>query len=198
VLRAAEQDRPDVKAAREKWAAQAPGLDAERLVFLDETWANTAMTRARGRAPVGRRLVCPVPHGHWKTVTFVAALRTTGLTAPAVFDGPVNGELFRAYVEQVLVPTLRRGDIVVLDNLGSHKVAGVAEAIAAAGALLVCLPPYSPDFNPIENLFSKFKAMLRRAAARTVRRLWRTIRACLKSFEPAECRNYFRECGYAT
>ena len=187
-----------MRAAREQWAAKVPGLDADRLVFIDETWASTAMTRPRGRAAAGKRLIAAVPHGHWKTTTFVAALRTTGLTAPAVFDGAINGESFLAYVEQVLVPTLRPGDVVVMDNLGSHKVVGVPEAIAAAGCFLTYLPPYSPDFNPIENLFSKFKAMLRSAGARTVRRLWRTVRRCLTSFASAECRRYFRHCGYAT
>lgn len=198
MLRAAEQDRPDVKAKRDAWREKIPDLDADRLVFIDETWASTNMTPTRGRAPQGERLVSAVPHGHWKTTTFIGALRTDGLTAPAVFDCPVNGETFRAYVEQMLVPTLRPGDIVVMDNLGSHKVAGVAEAIEASGCLLAYLPPYSPDFNPIENLFSKFKKMLRRIGARTVRALWRAVGDCLDSFAPDECRNYFRHCGYCT
>ena len=187
-----------MKAAREAWREKLPGLDADRLVFIDETWASTNMTPPRGRAPQGERLIAAVPHGHWKTTTFVGALRTDGLTAPAVFDGPINGESFLAYVEQMLVKTLRPGDIVVMDNLGSHKVAGVREAIERAGCLLAYLPPYSPDFNPIENVFSKFKRLLRRIGARTVRALWRAVRDCLDSFAPDECRNYFRHCGYGT
>ena len=187
-----------MKAARDAWRGKIPGLDADRLVFIDETWASTNMTRTRGRAPQGKRLVSAVPHGHWKTTTFIGALRIDGLTAPAVFDRPVNGEAFRAYVEQNLVKTLRPGDIVVMDNPGSHKVAGVREAIQAAGASAVYLPPYSPDFNPIENVFSKFKRRLRRIGARTVRALWRAVGDCLDSFAPDECRNDFRHCGYCT
>lgn len=187
-----------MKAARQAWRGKIPELDADRLVFIDETWASTNMTPSRGRAPQGVRLVSAVPHGHWKTTTFIGALRTGGLTAPAVFDCPINGETFLAYVEQALVPTLRPGDVVIMDNLGSHKVAGVAEAIQAAGCLLAYLPPYSPDFNPIENLFSKFKAMLRRIGARTVKALWRAAGDCMDSFAPDECRNYFRHCGYRT
>ena len=148
-LHAAEQQRPDVAAAREVWRERQPSLDPDRLVFIDETWATTNMTRRYGRAPRGQRLVAPVPHGHWKTSTFVAGLRTNGLTAPLVVDGTMNGDIFRSYVEQVLAPTLGPGDIVILDNLGSHKVAGVREAIEARGASLVYLPPYSPDLNPI-------------------------------------------------
>src|SRR3972149_1973489 len=145
--RAAEQDRPDVAEAREQWRASQAELNPERLVFIDETGAATNMVRRYGRRPRGQRLVSPVPWGHWKTTTFVAALRIDQVTAPCVFDGPIDGESFRAYIEQAVVPTLRAGDIVVMDNLQSHKVAGVRQAIEAAGAQLRYLPPYSPDLN---------------------------------------------------
>jgi transposase len=171
-------------------------LNPERLVFIDETWATTNMTRRYGRAPRGQRLVAAVPHGHWKTSTFVAALRTSGLTAPLVVDGAMNGEVFRAYVEQTLVPTLVPGDIVILDNLGSHKVAGVREAIEGCGATLVYLPPYSPDFNPIEQAFAKLKALLRKIAARTVASLWDAIGDLIDRFTPHECVNYLNNAGY--
>jgi transposase len=154
------------------------------------------MTRRRGRAPRGERLRASVPHGHWKTTTFVAGLRLTGMVAPMVLDGPINGESFQAYVDQVLVPELRPGDIVIMDNLGSHKRAGIRQAIEAAGARLLYLPPYSPDFNPIENAFSKLKAMLRAAAARTVDGLWSAIGSCINLFAPQECANYFAAAGY--
>jgi transposase len=171
-------------------------LNPERLVFIDETWATTNMTRRYGRAPRGQRLVAAVPHGHWKTSTFVAALRTSGLTAPLVVDGAMNGEVFRAYVEQTLVPTLVPGDIVILDNLGSHKVAGVREAIEGCGATLVYLPPYSPDLNPIEQAFAKLKALLRKIAARTVASLWDAIGDLIDRFTPHECVNYLNNAGY--
>ena len=154
------------------------------------------MTRRYGRAPRGQRLVAPVPHGHWKTSTFVAGLRTTGLTAPLVADGAMNGDIFRAYVEQVLAPTLVPGDIVILDNLASHKVAGVREAIEARGATLVYLPPYSPDLNPIEQAFAKLKALLRKLAARTVHALWGALGDILARFTPQECANYLANAGY--
>ena len=195
---ASEQDRPDVAVRRAKWKVWQAGLDPERLVFLDETWAKTNMTRPRGRSLEGTRLIAKVPHGHWKTTTFLAALRSTGLTAPVVIDGPVNGDIFLAYVEQHLVPTLKAGDIVIMDNLSSHKRAGVREAVESVGASLVYLPPYSPDFNPIELLFSKFKWLLRSIADRTVEALWQTCGKLLDEFSELECRNYFRHCGYAT
>ena len=154
------------------------------------------MTRLRGRAPRGQRLVAAVPHGHWKTSTFVAALRTTGLTAPLVIDGAMNGEVFRAYVEQILAPTLSPGDIVIMDNLGSHKVAGVREAIERCGATLVYLPPYSPDLNPIEQAFAKLKALLRKIAARTVATLWDALGDLLNRFTARECANYLANAGY--
>ena len=165
-------------------------------MFLDETWATTNMTRRYGRAPRGQRLVAPVPHGHWKTSTFVAGLRTTGLIAPLVVDGAMNGDIFRAYVEQVLAPALAPGDIVILDNLASHKVTGVRDAIEARGASLVYLPPYSPDLNPIEQAFAKLKALLRTAATRSIDALWRAIGQALGAFSPAECHNYFAHAGY--
>ena len=146
------------------------------------------MTRLRGRAGV--------PHGHWKTTTFTGALRLSGMTAPLVYDGAMNGAVFLAYIEQVLVKTLAPDDIVVMDNLPAHKAAGVAQAIEAAGARLLYLPPYSPDFNPIELAFSKFKWLLRTASTRTVEALWKTCGALLERFHEHECRNYFRHCGY--
>lgn len=154
------------------------------------------MARTHGRAPRGERLRAPIPHGHWKTTTFVAGLRNSGMVAPMVLDGPINGELFLTYVEQVLVPELRPGDIVIMDNLGSHKGVGVQAAIEAAGASLRYLPPYSPDFNPIENAFAKLKASLRKAAERSVEGLWSTIGRITETFTPAECANYFAAAGY--
>jgi transposase len=173
------------------------GLDLRKLVFLDETWASTNMTRTRGRSTRGSRLIAKVPHGHWKTTTFVAALRADGLTAPVVIDGALTGELFLAYVQQQLAPTLRAGDLVVMDNLSAHKVAGVRTAIEAMGATLVYLPPYSPDFNPIELVFSKLKWLLRSAAKRTVADLWSFLGQLLDHFPPDECHRYFAHCGYA-
>lgn len=154
------------------------------------------MTRPRGRAVRGQRLVAHVPHGHWKTTTFLAALRTTGLTAPLVVDGALNGDVFRAYVEQHLAPTLRPGDIVVMDNLNVHKVAGVRRAIEARGAAVWYLPPYSPDLNPIETVFSKLKHLLRSAGERTMESLWRACGQLLDAFCERECRNHIRHCGY--
>lgn len=154
------------------------------------------MTRRYGRSKRGTRLVASVPHGHWKTTTFIGALRADGLTAPAVFDGAINGESFLEYVQQVLVPTLKAGDIVILDNLSSHKVEGVRQAIEAAGAEIRHLPPYSPDLNPIEQMFAKLKALLRKIAARSVEALWTAIGQLVSAFEPGECRNYLRNAGY--
>ncbi len=165
-------------------------------MFIDETWASTNMALRYGWAPRGERLRAAIPHGHWKTTTFVAGLRRTGMVAPCVLDGPINGESFLAYVEQFLVPTLRSGDVVIMDNLGSHKRPGVREAIEHAGAHLLYLPPYSPDFNPIENAFAKIKAMLRKAAERTIDGLWNTIGQLATTFTPAECANYFEAAGY--
>jgi len=154
------------------------------------------MARIYGRAPRGQRLRMGLPHGHWKTTTFVAGLRLTGMVAPMVLDGPINGRAFQAYVDQVLVPELQPGDIVVMDNLGSHKSAGVRAAIEAAGARLLYLPPYSPDFNPIENAFAKLKALLRKAAERSVEGLWNAIGHLIDAFTPRECANYFAAAGY--
>lgn len=165
-------------------------------MFLDETWAKTNMTRRRGRALRGERVCAKVPHGHWKTTTFLAALRTSGLSAPLVVDGAINGAVFRAYVEQQLAPTLSVGEIVIMDNLNSHKVKGVRESIEARGAMLAYLPPYSPDFNPIELAFAKLKWLLRSDAARTMERLWSLCGTLLDRFSASECANYFRHCGY--
>lgn len=165
-------------------------------MFIDETWASTNMARLRGRAPRGERLRTGIPHGHWRTTTFVAGLRLTGMVAPMVLDGPINGHAFQSYVDQVLVPELRPGDIVIMDNLGSHKGRAVRAAIEAVGAMLLYLPPYSPDFNPIENAFSKLKALLRKAAERTVDGLWSRIGALLATFSPHECANFFDAAGY--
>jgi transposase len=196
VLHAAEQDRPDVAEARAAWAKQQSQLDPAKLVFLDETWATTNMARRFGRSRRGERVVDCVPHGHWKTSTFVAGLRQDGLIAPLVLDGAMTGELFLAYVEQSLAPALRAGDVVIMDNLPAHKVAGVRDAIERAGARLLYLPPYSPDFNPIEQVFAKLKSLLRTAACRTVEALWTTIGNLLAHFHSDECANYLAHCGY--
>jgi transposase len=196
-VRAAEQDRDDVRNAREDWKAQQGSFDPARLVFIDETGTATNIARLRGRCRRGKRLVAAVPHGHWKTTTFVAALRIDAVTAPLVVDEPMNGEIFLAYLEQCLVQTLSRGDIVIMDNLSAHKVAGVRELIEATGARLLYLPPYSPDLNPIEQLFAKLKALLRKAAERSVPALWDRIGEILKSIVSAECTNYLRHAGYA-
>ncbi len=184
------------RSAAAAWFDGQPELDPERLIFIDESGASTKMARLRGRARRGERCRAAVPHGHWKTTTFVGALRLRGMTAPMVLDGPMNGPAFLAYVEQVLVPTLAPGETVIMDNLPAHKVAGVRTAIEAAGASLRLLPPYSPDLNPIELAFAKLKAWLRRRAARTIPALWNAIAAALPTFSPAECANYFTACGY--
>lgn len=196
VIHASEQKRPDVAERRACWRIQQLGMNPNNLVFIDETWAKTNMTRSRGRAPRGERLVDYVPHGHWKTTTFLAALRINGLTAPLAIDGAVNGELFLAYVRQHLVPTLKQHDIVVMDNLSSHKREGIREAIEAVGASVLYLPPYSPDFNPIEQVFAKLKALLRKFGERTMEELWHRLGALLDQFTDSECVNYFRHCGY--
>ena len=154
------------------------------------------MARLRGRSLRGERCRAGVPHGHWKTTTFTGALRLTGMTAPFVYDGAMNGNVFRAYVEQVLVPTLAAGDVVIMDNLPAHKAAGVRDAIQAAGASLLYLPPYSPDFNPIENAFAKLKAMMRAKAERTITTLWKAVSSIVDLFTPTECANYFTAAGY--
>ena len=156
------------------------------------------MIRTHGRCARGERLVAKVPHGRWRTLTFLAALRIEGIAAPGVIDGPINGEAFLAYVEQILIPTLRPGDIVIIDNLGSHKGKAVRQAIRAAGAKLFFLPAYSPDLNPIEQVFAKLKALLRKAAERTIEATWKRIGALLNEFTPQECANYFKNAGYAS
>lgn len=181
---------------RRTWFEGQLDLDPARLIFIDETAASTKMARLRGRSRRGDRCRASIPHGHWKTTTFTAGLRLCGIAAPMLLDGPMNGPAFLAYTEQVLAPELRPGDIVVMDNLPSHKIGGVREAIERAGARLLFLPPYSPDFNPIEMAFSKLKALLRKAAARTVNDLWAAVAECLSAFTPGECRNYFTAAGY--
>lgn len=181
---------------RQEWFEGQVDLDPERLVFIDETWASTSMARLHGRTPKGERLRAGIPHGHWKTTTFVAGLRLSGMMATMVLDGPINRDAFQAYVEQVLVRELRPGDVVIMDNLSSHKGAAIRQAIEAAGATLLFLPPYSPDFNPIENAFAKLKALLRAAAERTVEALWTTIGSLIDRFTPDECANYFAAAGY--
>jgi transposase len=197
-LFAVEQDRPDVARRRTRWQKYQGRIDPKRLVFIDETWAKTNMTRTRGWHRRGQRLVAKVPHGHWKTMTFLAALRHDRITAPFVLDGPINGDAFVAYVEQVLVPTLKTGDVVVMDNLGSHKSDKVRRLIRAAGAHLLFLPPYSPDLNPIEQVFAKLKTLLRKAEARTVEAVWKRIGSLLDRFDPTECANYLRNSGYGS
>jgi transposase len=197
-LQAAERLRADVARARRRWIREQGMLDPARLVFIDETAVSTNMARLSGRAPRGVRLIGHVPLGEWKTITFVAGLRHDKMTAPMVVDGPMTGEMFRAYVEQCLVPTLRRNDIVVMDNFRAHKVAGIQEAIEKARAIVRYLPKYSPDLNPIEMPYRKFKALLRKVAARTVPGFYRTIRSFVPQLSAQECANYFRHAGYAS
>jgi transposase len=197
-LRAAEQDRPDVAGKRQRWRVWQRFMDPEHFVFLDETGTATNMARRYGRSPSGARLVAAVPQGHWKTTTFIAGLRQSGIVAPLVLDGPMTGPTFRAYVEQFLAPALNSDDVVVLDNLAAHKVDGVRQAIAAAGASILYLPPYSPDLNPIEQLFAKLKALLRKAAARTKDALWQAIGHILATLPATECVNYLHHCGYGS
>ena len=185
-----------MKAAREAWFAAQPDLDPDKLVFLDETAAATNMARHYGRAPRGERCRLLVPQGHYKTTTVTAALRTTGLRALDLADGATNGQRFRDYVANRLVPVLRPGDTVILDNLQAHKVSGIRERIESVGARLLYLPPYSPEFNPIEQIFAKLKGLLRTAAARTVPDLWDAIRRAFSRFTPDECRNCLAAAGY--
>jgi transposase len=197
-VRAAEQQRPDVARRRAWWKKYQGRLDPKRLVFIDETWAKTNMAPIRGWGMKGRRLIARVPHGHWKTMTFLAALRSDRIDAPCVFDGPINGESFRLYIEQFLVPSLKPGDVVIMDNLGSHKGNAVRTAIRGAGARLLFLPPYSPDLNPIEQVFAKLKHLLRKSAERTVEAAWQRIGSLLKHFTKQECTNYLVNAGYAS
>jgi transposase len=193
---ASEQERADVKAARENWFAGQDDLDPERLIFIDESGLSTKMARLRGWAPKGERCRAAIPHGHWKTVTFVGGLTLAGFVAPMLLDGPMDGECFLAWVEQMLVPLLRPDDIVIMDNLAAHKVAGIRHAIEARGAELHYLPPYSPDLNPIENAFAKLKAQVRKSAARTLDALERAAANALQQFKPDECANFFGHAGY--
>jgi transposase len=195
-VRPSEHDRPDVAQARTAWHAAAPSWDPAHLVFLDETGVTTNLLRRYGRAARRARVHDHTPGARWQTSTFLAALRVTGLTAPGVFDGAIDGPSFLAYIEQILVPTLHPGDLVIADNLNVHKVAGVRSAIARTGATLVYLPPYSPDLNPIELCFAKLKAILRAARCRSIETLWPLLGQCLQRFSADECRNYFRHCGY--
>ena len=185
-----------MKAARAAWFDHQIELDPERLIFIDESGVSTKMARLRGWAPKGERCRAAVPHGHWKTITFVGGLTLSGFCAPMLLDGPMDGEAFLAWCEQMLAPSLRSGDIVIMDNLPAHKVGGVREAIEARGAELLYLPPYSPDLNPIENAFAKLKAHVRKAAARTVDTLETAIANALRQFEPTACANFFAHAGY--
>ena len=195
-MHADEQRRADVAAQRRQWRAGLPVHDAGQYVFLDECGVTTDLLRRYGRSPRGTRLHDHTPCSHWETQTVIAALRLEGVSAPAVFDGPIDAVSFRAYVEQVLVPTLRPGDVVVLDNLAVHKQPEVRTAIEAVGAQIRFLPPYSPDFNPIEQAFAKLKAFLRAARPRTFDQVLALVAAALRLFTPEECRNYIRHCGY--
>jgi transposase len=186
-----------VAAARERWRSVQRRLDPNRLIFIDETGTSTNMARPRGRCRRGERLIGKVPHGHWKITTFVAGLRCNAIIAPFVIDRPMNSTIFKAYLEQCLVPALLPGDIVVMDNLSSHKSDDVRKIIEAAGASLLYLPPYSPDFNPIEQAFSKIKAHLRKAAERSIPALWDRIGAILDILPADQCQNFFSHAGYA-
>jgi transposase len=197
-LHASEQDRPKVARRRLQWQQRQGRIDPRRLVFIDETWAKTNMTPIRGRCPVGKRLVAKVPHSHRKTLTFVAALRCDGICAPCLLDQPINAVSFRTYIEQFLVPTLRPGDVVVMDNLSSHKGKAIRKAIRAVGAKLIFLPPYSPDLNPIEQMFAKLKALLRKANARTIEAVTEAIKKLLDEYTVEECANYLVNSGYGS
>jgi transposase len=197
-VHAAEQDRPDIARRRAWWKRYQPRIAPQRLVFVDETWTKTNMTRRHGWYRRGSPLNAKIPHGRWRTMTFLAALRHDRITAPFVLDGPINGDSFRVYIERVLLPTLKAGDIVIMDNLGSHKASAIRRILRQAGARLIFLPPYSPDLNPIEQVFAKLKTLLRKADERTVDGLWQRIGQLLQCFTPAECANYLRNAGYAS
>ena len=194
---AGERDRPDVARRRAQWTKYQGRIDPSRLVFIDETWTKTNMAPLRGWAPRGSRLHAKVPHRRWKTITFLAALRHDRIDAPWLLEGPIDGESFTLYIHKVLLPTLRPGDIVIMDNLGSHKGKIVRRLIRSAGAKLLFLPKYSPDLNPIEQVFAKLKHLLRKASARTVDELCAAIPELLGAFTKDECANYFGNSGYA-
>jgi putative transposase len=196
MLVASEQSRPDVARRRAQWLKYQPRIDPSRLIFIDETWIKTNMAPLRGWGPCGTRLKARAPFGSWKTTTFLAALRNDRIDAPWVIDGPINGERFRIYIEQVLAPTLAPGDIVVMDNLGSHKSKAVRRAIRQVGARLLFLPPYSPDLNPIEQFFAKLKHRLRTAQRRTQETLYAAVADILVTVTPQECSNYLKHDGY--
>lgn len=183
---------------RRQWKKYQARIDPRRLVFIDETWAKTNMAPLRGWSRRGSRLIGSAPHGRWRTQTFLAGLRCDRIEAPCVVDGPINGQIFQAYVEQILVPALKPGDVVIMDNLGSHKGQDVRKAIRGAGAKLLFLPPYSPDLNPIEQAFAKLKHLLRRSQERTTEDIWRRIGTLLNDFTPQECNNYLINSGYAS
>src|SRR5271170_2934829 len=193
---ASEQDRRDVARRREQWRRYQGRIDPKRLVFIDETWAKDNMSPLRGWARRGERLKAKAPFGRWKTMTFIAALRHDRIDAPCLFDGPINGEAFLAYVRSFLVPTLKPGDVVIMDNLGSHRGKLVRKAIRAAGARLLFLPKYSPDLNPIEQVFSKLKQLLRWAQARSYDALLAAVARLLDTYSPAECAHYLKNSGY--
>lgn len=185
-----------MKAARQAWTEKQPDLDPAQLIFIDESGLSTKMARLRGWARQGERCHAAIPHGHWKTITFVGGLTLSGVVAPMLLDGPMDGEYFRAWVEQMLAPALKRGDIVMMDNLPAHRVAGIRPAIETVGARLLYLPPYSPDLNPIENAFAKLKAIVRAAAARSFDALEAAAARAIASILPAECANFFAHAGY--
>jgi transposase len=195
-LHASEQPREDVQQARKTWQQALPTMEVEKLVFIDETWTSTGMTRRYGRAPRGQRCLNSAPHAHWETSTIVGALRHCRLVAPLVTGGPLDGEIFLAYVRQFLCPRLEPGGTVILDNLSRHKVAGVEAAILTTGEKVRFLPPFSPDLNPSEKLFAKLKARLRKAAARDIETRWKEIGDLLNTISASECTNYFDSCGY--
>jgi transposase len=195
-IHAAEQDRPDVAQQREQWREDQPTYDARRLIFVDETWAKTNMTRLRGRAPVGERLTAKVPHGHWKTTTLIAALGIEGMCCSTVVDGAVNADVFESFVEQVLVPPLKPGDVVVMHNLSSPNRQRTRTLLEATGATLLFLPPYSPDLNPIEMVFAKIKQLLRSLACRTCEALWAAMQSVLDQVTSSDAQHCFRHCGY--
>lgn len=195
-LHADERDTPRVKRLRREFLQHIKTIDPSRLVFIDESGATTAMTRLRGRAPRGQRVHGATPHGHWKVTTIIGALRRSGVVAPMTIDSPTDSDVFREYVEHVLTPVLRPGDVVLMDNLSAHKVAGIAERIHAVGAELIYLPPYSPDLNPIEQCWSKVKEFLRSAKARSQRLLERIIGNAIKTITGTDARGYFKHSGY--